>query len=206
MTFKAFPPKASLGPNEELSVPEGKTLVQVVRYALNSSNTQKVKSDTATDFSKKLIYCKKIGSDQMDTGKFGFRAENETTLRTNANRFQMFLHQKGELCVSGLLAYLASNGQGRGLHENIRPNIQALEIILRHCAKLSLDTATPKQSKCSPRRPDDDETFPLQGPSSTEGYRHGVRGLFTSVRAPTDRTLVNCNACVGAFYKAKPSR
>lgn len=42
MTFKAFPPKASPDPNEELSVPEGKKLVQVIRYGLSISNMQKV--------------------------------------------------------------------------------------------------------------------------------------------------------------------
>ena len=205
MTFKAFPPKAASDPNEELSVPEGKKLAQVIRCALNTSNMQKVESDIATDFSKKLISCKRLGSDQMATGKFSFQAENETTLRKNPNRFQMFLEPKGELRVSDLMAYLASNIQGRGLHEIILPIIQALDIILGHRAKLSLDTATPKHGKCFPQRSTTDqnnnESFPLQGPPNTEGYLHGVRGFFASVRATTGRPLVNCNACVGAFYK-----
>ena len=149
-TFKAFPPKASMDPNEELSVPEGKKSVQVIRCALITSNMQKVKSDIATDFSEKLISCKKLGRDQMESGEFSFRPENETTLQTNPNRFQKFLQQKGGLCVSDLLAYLASNAQGRGLHENIQPIIQALDIILGHRAKLSLNTATPKRDKCFP--------------------------------------------------------
>ena len=108
MTFKAFSPKASTDPNEELSVPEDKKSVQVIRCALNTSNMQKVKSDTATDFSKKLLACKKLGRNQIEPGKFSFRAENETILRTNPDRFQMFLLQKGEICVSDLLA-MATN-------------------------------------------------------------------------------------------------
>ena len=119
MTFKVLSPKASPDPNEELSVPEGKELVQVVRCALSTLNMQKVKSDIATNFSKILISCKKLGSDQVKTGKFSFQAENETTLRTDPNRVQMFLQQKGELCFSDLLGYLASSAQGRRLHENI---------------------------------------------------------------------------------------
>ena len=208
MTFKAFPPKVSSDSNEELKVPEGKRLVQVIRCALNTSNMDKVKLDIATDFSKKLISCKRLGSDQMATGKFSFQAENETTLRRNPNRFQMFLEPKGELRVSDLMAYLASNAQGRGLHENILPIIQALDIILGHRAKLSLNTATPKHGKCFPQRPatgqNNNESFRLEGPPKTEGYLHGVRGFFASVRATTDRPLVNCNACVGAFYKISP--
>ena len=205
MTFKAFPPKSSSDSNEELKVPEGKRLVQIIRCALNTSNMDKVKLDIATDFNKKLISCKRLGSDQMATGRFSFQAENETTLRTNPNRFQMFLEPKGELRVSGLMAYLASNTQGRGLHENILPIVQALDIVLGHRAKLSLNTATPKRGKCFPQRPVTDqkntESFPLHGPPNTDGYLRGVRGFFASVRATTDRTLVNCNACVGAFYK-----
>ena len=162
---------------------------------------QKVTSDLATDFSKISISCKKPGSDQMQTGRFNFRAENETTLRTNPHPFQMFLQQKDELCVFDLLDYLASSAQGRGLHENIRPIIQALDIILSHRSKLSLDNATPKQGKCLPQRPDANETFPLQCPLNTLNYLHGNRGFFASVRATTDRTLLNGNACVGALYK-----
>ena len=70
---------------------------------------------------------------------------------------------------------------------------------------LSLDTATPKQGKCFPQRPvtgaNSTESFKLEGPPGTLGYLYGVRGFFASVRATTDRTLVNCNACVGAFYR-----
>ena len=205
MTFKAFPPRSSSDPNEELSVPEGKKLVQVIRCALNTSNMQKVKSYIATDFSKVLISCKRLESGQRATGRFSFWAENEITPRTNPNRFQMFLHDKGELCVSDLLAYLRSNDKGRGVDDKIRSIIQALDIILGHQVKLSLDTATPKQGKCFPQQPDTSEhsteTFQLEGPANTAGYLHGVRGFFASVRATTNRTLVNCNACVGAFYK-----
>lgn len=132
MIFKAFPPKSSSDPDKELSVPEGKKLVQVVRCALNNSNMQKVKSGIATDFSKKLISSTKLSSEQMQTGRFGFMAENETSPRTNPNRFQMFLQQTGELCVSDLIAYLASGEQGRGVHENVMPIIQALDIIIGH--------------------------------------------------------------------------
>ena len=204
MTFKAFPSKSASDPDEELSIPEGKKLVQVIRCALNTSNMQQVKSDIATDFSKKLISCKELRPDQMKTGKFSFWAENEATPRTNPNRFQMILEHQGELRVSDLLTYLDSNEQGRGVHDDIRPIVQALDIILGHRAKLSLDTATPKQGKCFPQRPDtgaNTEVFRLDGPPNTGGYLHGVRGFFASVRATTNRTLVNCNACVGAFYK-----
>ena len=59
----------------------------------------------------------------------------------------------------------------------------------------------PKQGKCFPERPNANETFPRQGPPNTPGDLHGVRGFSASVRATTDRTLVNYNACVGAIYK-----
>lgn len=46
--------------------------------------------------------------------------------------------------------------------------------------------------------------FPLQSPRDTPSYLQGVRGFFASVRATTGSTLVNCNACCGAFYKSGP--
>ena len=195
MTFKAFGPRNSPTPDKELTVPEGKKLIQIIRCALRTSTFEKVRSDIATDFNKRLISCKRLGSNEMQTGQFTFCAENEPRPRSNAIRFQMILQEQDKLCVSDLLDSLASNVQGRGAHENTLPIIQALDIILAHRAKLSLENATPKQGKCFPLEPPDTETFALTG-----GYLRGVRGFFASVRATTDRPLVNCNACCGAFY------
>ena len=205
MSFAAFPPKDLPPSDEAISVPDGKKLVQVVRCALATSTFDKIKSDIATDFSRMLISCRKLESSQMQTGQFKFWAENENENgvpkpRKHAIRFQMILEHKHTLCLSELVRYLASGTQGRGANGTTSLIVQALEIILGHHGKLSLQFVTPKQGKCFPKEPTGAETFMLENP----GYLQGVRGFFASVRATTNRTLVNCNACYGAFYKPTP--
>lgn len=209
MTFKSFYPQASETPEKELTIPEGKKLVQVVRCALKTSTFVGLGSDIATDFSNKLISCKRLDKRQMDTGRFEFWAENEIVKgepkpRKNAIRFQMFLAYTQELHVSDLLAYMASDLRSRVAYEKSLPIIQAFDIILGYRAKFSLEVATPKQGKVFPQVPVLDERFQLESPRRTTGYLQGVFGFFASVRATTDRTLVNCNACCGAFYKPEP--
>ena len=205
MSFAAFPPKDLPPSDKAISVPDGKMLVQVVRCALATSTFDKIKSDIATDFSRVLISCRKLESSQMQTGQFKFWAENENENgvpkpRKHAIRFQMILGHKHTLCLSELMRYLASGTQGRGANGPISLIIQALEIILGHHGKLSLQLVTPKQGKCFPKEPTGAERFMLETP----GYLQGVRGFFASVRATTNRTLVNCNACYGAFYNPTP--
>lgn len=198
ITFKSF------SPDKELKIPEGKKLVQVIRCALRLSTFKEVESDIATDFSKKLISCKRLGEKQMVTGKFKFWAETEIEKgepkpRKQAIRFQMFLAHTQELRVSDLATYLASDAGDKGAYEKSLPIIQALDIILGHRVKLSLEVATPKQGKVFPCQPTNAEMFQLGGPQ-VPSYLQGIRGFFASVRATTDRPLVNCNACCGAFY------
>ena len=209
MNFEAFPPKGSPPPEKAIKVPEGKKLVQVIRCALETSTFKEIQSNIATDFGKMMISCKKLDSNQMQTGQFKFWAENEiengkSNPRKKAIRFQMTLEDSGEIRVSDLLGYLASSTKECGPYERILPIVQALDIILGHYGKLSLNIATPKRSKCFPLEPTGSEKFKLEGPIATQGYLQGVRGFFASVRATTDRTLVNCNACCGAFYKPGP--
>lgn len=209
MAFEAFPPKGSPPPEKEITVPDGKKLMQVVRCALETSTFNEIKSDIATDFGNTLISCKKLGTSQMQTGQFKFWAENEVedgkpNPRKKAIRFRMTLTHSRDLCVSDLLSYLASATRTGEAYESISSIIQALDIIVGHYAKLSLDKMTPKRGKVFPQEPTADEKFKLEGPKSTLGYLQGVRGAFASVRATTDRTLVNCNACCGAFYRPGP--
>ena len=211
MTFEAFPPKGSPTPEKEMTVPKGKKLMQIVRCALRLSTFDDIKSDIATDFGKTLVSCKKLEDDQLQTGQFKFWAENEIEngvpkARKKATRFRMTLRQIDDIRVSKLLDYLASNIKIEGAHESILPIVQALDIVLGHSGKFSLETATPKQGKCFPLNPTKDiiEKFQLDSPRKTSGYLQGVRGYFASVRATTNSTLVNCNACCGAFYKAGP--
>lgn len=207
MSFEAFPPKGEPPPEKEITIPTGKKLMQVIRCALETSTFTEIKSEVATDFGKTLISCKKLEESQMQTGQFKFWAENEIENevpkpRKLATRFRMTLEKKGQLHLSNLLKYLASNTKREGAYEDTMPLVQALDIILDHYGKLSLKIATPKKGKCFPLEPT--EPFDLEGPKGTRGYLRGVRGFFASVRATTDRTLVNCNACCGAFYKPGP--
>ena len=207
LSFKAFHSETSDTPDKELEIPDGKKLTQVIRCGMHHGTFNNDKSNIATDFSNKLVSCKKL--DVSETGKFKFWAENEFVNgrgqpRRNAIRFQMFFTLKQELQVSDLVTYLQSGAQQRGAYENVLPIIQAFDIILGYRAKLSLSVATPKRGKCFPQTPTAIDTFQLEGPPNTLGYLHGVRGFFASVRATTNRTLVNCNACCGAFYKPGP--
>lgn len=210
MAFEAFPPKGSPTPQKEMTIPEGKKLMQIIRCALRLSTFEDIKSEIATDFAKTLVSCKKLENDQLQTGQFKFWAENETkegapNPRKKAIRFRMTLRQRDHISVSKLLDYLASSIKTEGSYESILPIVQALDVILGHSGKFSLETATPKQGKCFPMNPTKDiiEKFQLESPKKP-GYLQGVRGYFASVRATTNSTLVNCNACCGAFYKAGP--
>ena len=211
MTFEAFPSKGSPPPDEAMAVPKGKKLVQVIRCALDTSTFKEIQSSIATDFAKVLISCRKLDNDQVQTGQFKFWAENEvengkSNPRKKAIRFQMTLKDSGELRVSDLLDYSASGIERRGPYESILPVVQALDIILGHYGKLSLNIATMRWGKFFPLEPTGSEKFVLTGPKLNAGYLQGVRGFFASVRATTDRTLVNCNACWRRFLQARTSR
>lgn len=209
MIFEAFPAKGSPDTEKEMTVPECKKLMQIIRCALRLSTFDDIKSDIATDFGKTLISSKKLENGQLQTGQFKFWAENEIqngvpSPRTKAIRFRMTLRlrENDGLRVSKFLDYLVSSDKIEGAYENVLPMVQALDIILGHSAKLSLETVTPKQGKCFPLK--DTEAFKLEGPKGTKGYLEGVRGYFASVRTTTNRLLINCNACCGAFYRAVP--
>ena len=207
MTLEAIPPNGS--PEKEVTVPEGKKLMQVIRCALRTSTFESIKHDIATDFGRTLISHKKLESKEMKTGKFKFWAENEIENevprpRKTASRFQMTLQDRGKLPLPDLVNYLASNTNREGEYESILPIVQALDIVLGHYGKFSLKITTPKQGKCFPLDPTASEVFRLQGPKSSQGYLQGVRGFFATVRATTERTLVNCNACCSAFYRPGP--
>ena len=209
ITFKAFQPKGFPEPEKDLTVPEGKKLMQVIRCALETPTFQDIRSNIATDFAKTLISCKKLDDRQMKTGKFKFWAENEiddggSKPQKNANRFQMTLKDNGELRIFDLLSYLTSPNKTGGAYEQIVPIVQALDIILGHHGKLSLSIATPKRGKCFPYAPTGAEKFQLEGPKGHSGYLQGVRGFFASIPTTSQRALVNCNACCGAFYKPGP--
>lgn len=114
MSFEAFPPKGSPPSEKEIPVPGGKKLMHVIRCALETSTFTDIKSDIATDFSRTLISCKKLENNQMQTGQFKFWAENEIEMeipkpQKKATRFRMTLEDKGQLRLSDLLNYLASN-------------------------------------------------------------------------------------------------
>lgn len=209
MTFKSFYPVDSTTPDKELTVPEGKKLIQVVRCALKTSNFVGVDSHIATDFSKKLISCTRLEQEQMKTKIFDFWAENEIVNgtprpRQKPIRFQMFLAHTQELHLSDLTAYLLSHTHDRVAYERSLPIVQAFDIILGYRAKSSLEVATPKQGKVFPWEPTDAARFELNDPERNPTHLRGIFGFFASVRATTNRTLVNCNACCGAFYKPGP--
>ena len=206
MKCEVYPPKGCEVQGGELPVPVGKKLMQVVRCALEAFPFKDIGSNIATDFSQILISSQKLEPGQMETGIFKFWAEHERDEegiprpREKAIRFKMILDDSGELDTSKLNKYLASESQGE--YEKILPIVQALDIILGHRRKTSLEVAIPKQGKCFPcGTMTAGAKFDLEGP---KGYLEGVRGFFASVRATTDRTMVNCNACCGAFYKSGP--
>ncbi len=209
MSFSGYPPKNSESPETKIKVPEGKKLVQVIRCALNTSTFSKIKSEIATDFSKILLCCQRLNNKQMETGIFKFWAENEVEHgvpkpRKNAIRFQMHLEESGQLHVSELLTFLKSRTKRDDAYEKILPIVQALDIVIGHYGKLSLEIATPKHGKCFPHEPRNTETFAIRDSQNALGYLRGIRGFFASIRATTDRALVNCNACVGAFHRPIP--
>ena len=196
--------KDSPSSERKLTAPEGKKLAQVIRCALCSPTFDKARSNIATDFSKILVSSKMLDEEEMKSVKIDTWGENESQPHTDAPQFQMTIQPTIDLRVSDLLNSLKSSAQGSGALDKVPPIIQALDIVLGHQAKMSLEIATPKRGKCFRLQPNDTEKFRLQGPGRFDGYLHGVRGFFASIRATSNRPLVNCNACCGAFYKDGP--
>lgn len=176
-------------------IPEvkGKKREQVVRLLLEMPGLVEFTRDLVTDFKSNLISRKQL---KAETSEFQvpYRAEKEDEPSPKAKTYQITLKSIGTLTVAQLTEFLTSTNLHLGCTEKL-PIIQALNILVRHYAKLNSNLATIGSSK----------TFSLSPDSAKADLRGGlmaIRGFFSSVRVATSRILININVSHGAFYNA----
>lgn len=175
----------------------GKKSAQVIRLMINeATELANYRNDIVTDFRSTLISRKKIDMEgsEMTIGVV-YRNEGEDDPKENATQFKVIVKYTKTLSVGDLLSYLTStNPSVPGPYENKLDMVQGLNIFLKHYAKSTNNLATIGASK----------TFSMSGSADKMDLGRGldaVRGFFTSVRAATNRILVNVNVSHGAFYQ-----
>nr|ANS14269.1 argonaute protein [Valsa mali] len=173
----------------------GKKSAQVIRLMISeASELADYRNDMVTDFRSTLISRKKINmeGDEM-TIVVTYRNEGEDEPNERATQYKVTVKYTKTLSVGDLLSYLTSMNPSV-LYENKLDIIQALNIFLKHYAKSTNNLATIGASK----------TFSVSGNADSLDLGRGLtalRGFFTSVRAATNRVLVNVNVSHGAFYQ-----
>lgn len=173
----------------------GKKSAQVIRLMINeAAELADYRNDMVTDFRSTLISRKKINMDGTEMViNVVYRAEGEDDPKENATQYKVTVKYTKSLTVGDLLSYLTSTDPST-LYEHKLDVIQALNIFLKHYAKSTNNLATIGASK----------TFSMSGSADSLDLGRGLlalRGFFTSVRAATNRVLVNVNVSHGAFYQ-----
>lgn len=173
----------------------GKKAAQVMRLMINeAAELADYRSDMVTDFRSTLISRKKINMEGNEmTILVTYRNEGEDDAKEEAAQYKVTVKYTKTLCAGDLLSYLTSTNPSV-LYDNKFDMIRALNIFLKHYAKSTNNLAAIGASK----------TFSMSG--NAEGLIIGrgliaLRGYFTSVRAATNRVLVNVNVSHGAFYQ-----
>lgn len=172
----------------------GKKRTQVIRLLVNESpELATYRGDMVTDFKSTLI-----SRTQLDLGgiekviEVTYKAEGEDDPKENAPRHKVTVKYTKTLTVGDLISYLTSTNPAVR-YESKLDMIQALNIFLKHYAKSTNNLATIGASK----------TFSMSVNADKRDLGEGLnalRGFFTSVRAATNRILVNVNVSHGAFY------
>lgn len=172
----------------------GKKSTQVIRLMINeASELTEYRNDMVTDFKSTLISRKKLKMEGNEmTILVTYRNEGEDDPKERATQYKVTVKYTKTLNVGDLLSYLTATDPSI-LYDNKLDMIQALNIFLKHYAKSTNNLATIGASK----------TFSMSGNAGSTDLGRGLvalRGFFTSVRAATNRVLVNINVSHGAFY------
>lgn len=211
-------PKGPYSPGSASEEPElvGKKRGHVIRLLLDeSSQLRPFKNDVVTDFRTILISRKKLDlKDEVIDFKEGgdgkvadsnewehpvfsvtYKKEGEDLPRDRAPVYKIpFMYVK-TLTIGELMAYLTStNPTNQYAHQ--LDAIQGLNIFFNHYAKTNKSLVTIGASK----------TFTMASGAFADSQPLGqgliaIRGFFTSVRAATNRVLININVSHGAFYQ-----
>lgn len=173
----------------------GRKCTQVLRLMFNEApELADYRNDMVTDFRSTLISRKKISMEGNElTINVIYRNEGEDDPKENANQYKVTIKYTKTLSVADLLSYLTSTNPSVR-YDNKLEMIQVLNIFLKHYAKSANNLATIGASK----------TFSMSGNADKLDLERGLlalRGFFTSVRAATNRILVNVNVSHGAFYQ-----
>lgn len=173
----------------------GKKSAQVIRLMITeAAELADYRNDMVTDFRSTLISRKKISMEGNEMIILvTYRNEGEDDPKERATQYKVTVKYTKTLSVGDLVQYLTSTNPAV-LYDNKLDMIQALNIFLKHYAKSTNNLATIGASK----------TFSMSGNADSMELGRGLialRGFFTSVRAATNRVLVNVNVSHGAFYQ-----
>lgn len=173
----------------------GKKRTQVIRLLITeAAELADYRDDMVTDFKSTLISRKKL---ELEGGPpiitVTYKNEGEDAPMERATNYKVKLTNTKTLTVGDIISYLTSTNPANQ-YDNKLDMIQAFNIFLKHYAKSTNNLATIGASK----------TFSMDGGADHYDLGRGLtalRGFFTSVRAATNRLLVNINVSHGAFYQ-----
>lgn len=152
------------------------------------------RDDIVTDFKSTMISRKKLelANERINVT---YRAEDEDEPKARATTYTIACKFTKTLTTQSLMEYLTSTDLSVvGQYDSKLEIVQALNIFLKHYVKSANNLATIGASK----------SFSTAVNADTADLGSGlkaIRGFFTSVRAATNRILVNINVSHGAFYQ-----
>lgn len=152
------------------------------------------RDDIVSDFKATMISRKKI---ELENEKINvtYRAEGEDEPKPRATTYTITCKFTKTLSTQNLMEYLTSTDLSAvGQYDSKLEMVQALNIFLKHYVKKANNLATIGASK----------SFSMGMNADTGDLGFGlkaIRGFFTSVRAATNRILININVSHGAFYQ-----
>lgn len=173
----------------------GKKRSQLIRLMVTeATELADYRDDIVTDFKATMISRKKLdlANERINVT---YRAEGEDEPKARATTYTIACKFTKTLTTQSLMEYLTSTDLSVvGQFDNKLEIVQALNIFLKHYVKSANHLATIGASK----------SFSMGDNADTADLGSGlkaIRGFFTSVRAATNRILVNINVSHGAFYQ-----
>ena len=172
----------------------GKKRTQIIRLLINESpELASYRRDMVTDFKATLMSTKKFNFEGTEKDiTVTYKAEGEDDPKEHAPKYKITVKYTKTLTVGDLMSFLTSTNPAVQYDSKLEM-IQGLNIFLKHWAKSTNNLATIGASK----------TFSMSANADKFDLGRGLtalRGFFTSVRAATNRVLVNVNVSHGAFY------
>lgn len=172
----------------------GKKRTQLIRLLINESpELATYRGDMVTDFKATLMSTKRFDFEgTLKEIEVTYKAEGEDDPKERATKYKIAVKYTKTLTVGDLISFLTSTNPAVQYDSKLEM-IQGMNIFLKHWAKSNNNLATIGASK----------TFSMTGNADKFDLGRGLtalRGFFTSVRAATNRILVNVNVSHGAFY------